>query len=428
MTTPSENLPETIEQTAQKLNSEARTAQRRYLAFEGLMTEFQHLHERAPIIDSEHAAAVAQRPDVNDLSAAYPTPWTDLYLNAAANPSDFNINHCLTVTALQIANHDGKLNPQDAHLIPAIIRMFPTIRQDVAGDTDSPVELTATVGRSGINPQHLPLWWPALCKNATKTALNRVLNNATEPAEKNNLPLFHPDDLGRFMPTTRKARGLSRAQYLYTLCNQHQISIDSTLIQKFFHAVDAHATAWVPHSIRRFPQQLTPDDCNYTGAAISPDERLAIHRAAVSLTHRYDNLWADQEPTHDIIRTILRESDPTRSSLPSTLDQYADIIGNLAAMLASMNAQPLQRAEKHAVVIATIGRIIRTASIYSHTHLPHISTSQASAAFVTNALDDILILAPALPNEAVPPHLQQILVSTTQDKISTVQTLAPSSP
>ena len=97
-------------------------------------------------------------------------------------------------------------------------------------------------------------------------------------------------------------------------------------------------------------------------------------------------------------------------------------------MLASMNAQPLQRAEKHAVVIATIGRIIRTASIYSHTHLPHISTSQASAAFVTNALDDILILAPAPPNEAVPPHLQQTLVSTTQDKISAVQTLAPSSP
>ena len=176
---------------------------------------------------------------------------------------------------MKIANQNGKPDPQDVHLIPAIIRMFPTIRQDVASDGESPIELAATIGRSGINPQQLPLWWPALLKNATDIALNRAVNNADQPVDHNNVPIFHHDDLGRFMPTTRKARDLSRAQYLNNLCARHNIDVDPALAKKLLHNIhaDADADAWITHSISRFPQQLVPDDCNYvaaTRATIAP--------------------------------------------------------------------------------------------------------------------------------------------------------------
>ena len=66
--------------------------------------------------------------------------------------------------------------------------MFPTVRPDVAGDTESPVELAATVGRSGINIQRLPSWWPILLREATDIALNRVILNADEPVEQKTFP------------------------------------------------------------------------------------------------------------------------------------------------------------------------------------------------------------------------------------------------
>ena len=186
----SPTLQRAFTETSENLQSESTIAQRRYLAFEGLINEFRYLQQQDSIIDAEHVAAVAQRPDVNDhnLKAAYPTSWADLYLNAVADPTYFNLNHCLTIAAMEITHRSGKPDRQDVHLIPAIIRMLPTDRPDVAGDTDSTVELAATIGRSGINIEHLPLWWPTLCTTATNMALNRVVNNADEPVEQNNVP------------------------------------------------------------------------------------------------------------------------------------------------------------------------------------------------------------------------------------------------
>ena len=426
----SDNLRETIDQTAENLQSEAATAQRRFLAFEGLISEFRYLQQRDPTINPKQAAAVAQRPDIDDrdLRASYPTPCTDLYLKAITDPTHFNVNHCLTVTAMQITKTSGLPELQDAHLIPAIIRMFPNVRPDVAGDNDSPVEIAATVGRSGINIQRLPSWWPILLREATDIALNRVILNADEPVEQNNVPIFHHDDLGRFLPTTSKAKHLSRARYLHHLCTRHRVAIDPTLTRKLLFAVDKHSTAWITHSINRFPQQLVPDDCNYvaaTGATITPEERLTLHAAAVQLTDRYDNPLADREPVPCAIRDTLRESDPTRSHLPDNLDQYSHRTGNLAAMLASILARPLQQPDHH-IAIALIGRIIRTASICANIHMPTISTNQADAALVTHALEDIAILAPALPTALVNPIHRDILIATNADKISAVETLTSS--
>ena len=424
----SNNLQSTIDLTAQNLQTEAATAQQRFIAFEGLIRELRYLQEKDPIINRQQVAVVAQRPDVDDptLAASYPTPCTALYLDAITNPTHFNVNHCLTVTAMQITKQSGLPELQDVHLIPAIIRMFPTVRTDVAGDTESLVELAATIGRSRINVQNLPLWWPTLLKDATDMALNRVINNADEAVELNNSPIFHDDDLGRFMPTTRKAKDLNRALFLRALTENLSlpIDIDPTLDKHFESVVDTHATAWMTHSIRRFPQQLVPDDCNYvaaTSANISPHERLALHQAAVSITERYDNPLAAQEPVPHAIRTILHESDPARSQIPDNLDQSADRIGNLAAMLASIRSRPL-----HHITIALIGRIIRTASICSNIHMPTVSTNQADAALVTHALEDIAILAPALPTVLVNPIHRDILITTNADKISAVETLTSS--
>ena len=126
------------------------------------------------------------------------------------------------------------------------------------------------------------------------------------------------------MPTTRKAKDLNRALFLRALAEHHPLPIDPDLNRRFQSAADQHATAWTTHSINRFSQQLVPDDCNYVaaaGATISPAERLTLHRAAVSLTDRYDNPLADQEPVPRTISAILRESDPARSRIPDNLDQ-----------------------------------------------------------------------------------------------------------
>ena len=429
----SENLQQAIDHTGQRLLSESTLAQRRFLAFEGLINELRYLQQQDPVIDPRNVAAIARRPNIDDptLAASYPTPWTDLYLNAIADPTHFNVNHCLTVTAIQTTKQSGLPELQDVHLIPAIIRTLPAIRQDVATDTDSPVELAAAIGRSGINPRHLPLWWPTVLKNATDMALNRVVNNADQPVERNNVPIFYYDDLGRFMPTTRKAKDLNRALFLRALAKHHSLPSDPDLNRRFESAADQHTAAWTTHSINHFPQQLVPDDCNYvaaTKATISTEERLTLHQAAVSLTDRYDNPLADQEPVSRAIRAILRESAPARSHIPDNLDQYAHRIGNLAAMLASILARPIQHSEPlHHITIALIGRIIRTASICSSLHMPAISTNQASTAFVDHALKDIAILAPALPAELVDPIHRDILIATNAAKISSLQTLTPTS-
>ena len=258
-------------------------------------------------------------------------------------------------------------------------------------------------------------------------AINNVLNNADEPAEQNNIPIFHHDDLGRFMPTTRKAKALNRARYLHALCARHRVHVDPDLTRTLFDTLDAHAASWTTHAINRFPQQLVPDDCNYIAATslnISPDERLTLHKAAVSLTERYDNPLADQEPVPDIIRTILRETDPAHSAIPENLDQYAHRTGNLAAMLASILATPLQHPEHYPIAIALIGRIIRTASICSTIQMPAVSTSESNAALVTHALDDIAVLAPTLPNQLVHPTIRDVLITTNAGQIAAVQTLA----
>ena len=275
-----------------------------------------------------------------------------------------------------------------------------------------------------------PPWWPILLKNAAHIALKKVIVNAAEPVDKNNVPIFHRDDLGRFLPTTRKAKELNRALFLRALAKHHPLPIDPDLDQHFQYVADQQITAWITHAINRFPQQLVPDDCNYvaaTGAIIRPDEQLTIHQAAVQLTDRYDNPLADQEPSHNAIRIILHDSDPTYSHvhIPDNLDQYSHRIGNLAAMLASVLARPLQHPEQHHVAIAIIGRIIRTASICSNIHLPTISTNTAIAILVTHALEDIAILAPTLPTELVAPLHRDILIATNAGRISAVHTLTP---
>ena len=316
----SENLRHDIDRTADRLLSESNLAQRRFLAFKGLITHLRYLQERDPIIDSKGAAAVAQRPDVNDLSLSYPTPWHDLYLNAIINPTYFNLNHCLTVAAMQITDQSGLPEQQDVHLIPAIIHMFPAVRPDVEGDTDPPVELAATVGRTGINTEHLPFWWPNLLKDAANMAITRVIANAAQPVDENNVPLFHHDDLGRFMPTTSKAKDMNRALFLRALSKHQHLPVDPALNKLFQAAADQHGAAWTTHAINRFPQRLVPDNYHYvaaTSATISPDERLTLHAAAVQLTDRYDNPPADQEPV-PVPRAILRETDPASCHIPET--------------------------------------------------------------------------------------------------------------
>ena len=132
-------------------------------------------------------------------------------------------------------------------------------------------------------------------------------------------------------------------------------------------------------------------------------------------------------PPLTAIRIILHDSDPTYSHvhIPDNLDQYSHRIGNLAAMLASVLARPLQHPEQHHVAIAIIGRIIRTASICSNIHLPTISTNTAIAILVTHALEDIAILAPTLPTELVAPLHRDILIATNAGRISAVHTLTP---
>ena len=120
---------------------------------------------------------------------------------------------------------------------------------------------------------------------------------------------------------------------------------------------------------------------------------------------------------------MLRESDPTRSHIPDNLDQYAHRTGHLAAML----ARPLRPTDHH-LAITLIGRIIRTASICANLHMHTISTNQADAALVTHALDDIAILAPALPTSIVDPLHRDTLIATIAGKIPAVQTLAPTKP
>ena len=134
----SENLRHTIEQTAQNLHNHAAIAERHRLIFEGVINELRYLQDKEPIISAQQMAAVAQRPDVDDqtLASSYPTPWPDLCLAAISNPTHSNVNHCLTNTAAQITKQSGLPEPQDAHLIPAIIRMFPTVHaSDLADDT-----------------------------------------------------------------------------------------------------------------------------------------------------------------------------------------------------------------------------------------------------------------------------------------------------
>ena len=218
---------------------------------------------------------------------------------------------------MQITDQSGLPELQDVHLIPAIILMFPAVHPDVETDTDSPVEPTATIGRSGIDAEHLPFWWPNLLKNAVHIALQQVIVNADEPVEQNNVPIFHHDDLRRFLPTTRKAKDMNRALFLRALSRHNLFPIDPALDAKFASAVDQPSAAWTAHAINRFPQQLVPDDCNYVAATISPDERLTLHAAAVQLTDRYDNPPADQEPV-PVPRAILRETDPASCHIPET--------------------------------------------------------------------------------------------------------------
>ena len=98
-------------------------------------------------------------------------------------------------------------------------------------------------------------------------------------------------------------------------------------------------------------------------------------------------------------------------------------------MLASMLARPLQHADHqhadhHHIAIALVGRIIRTASICATFHTSAISTDHPTALLVTHALEDIAILAPALPTSTVDPLHRDILITTNADKISAVNTLA----
>ena len=96
-------------------------------------------------------------------------------------------------------------------------------------------------------------------------------------------------------------------------------------------------------------------------------------------------------------------------------------------MLASILARPLQQPDHH-LAIALIGRIIRTASICANIHMPTISTNQADAALVSHTLEDIAILAPALPTSMVDPIHRDTLITTIAGKIAAVRTLAPTPP
>ena len=58
----SETLQQTIDQKAESLLSESTAAQRRFLAFEGLIAELRYLQQRDPVIAPKGASAVAQRP------------------------------------------------------------------------------------------------------------------------------------------------------------------------------------------------------------------------------------------------------------------------------------------------------------------------------------------------------------------------------
>ena len=95
-------------------------------------------------------------------------------------------------------------------------------------------------------------------------------------------------------------------------------------------------------------------------------------------------------------------------------------------MLASMLARPLQHADHHHIAIALVGRIIRTASICATFHTSAILTDHPTALLVTHALEDIAILAPALPTALVNPIHRDILIATNADKISAVETLTSS--
>ena len=60
--------------------------------------------------------------------------------------------------------------------------------------------------------------------------------------------------------------------------------------------------------------------------------------------------------------------------------------------------------------------------------MPTISINRATALLVTHALEDIGILAPALPTSMVDPPHRDILITTNANRLSAVQTLAPPNP
>ena len=185
----SENLQQAIDHTDRKLLSESNLAQRRFLAFEGLTNELRYLQQH-PVIAPRDVAAVAQRPNVDDLTleASYPTPWPDLYLKAITAPTHFNVNLCLTVTAMQITPKSGLPQLPDAHLIPAIIRTLPNIHTDVLRDNDSTVELAATIGRSAINAQHLPPGGRSSSKTPPTSPSKRSSSTPPSPSTRTTSP------------------------------------------------------------------------------------------------------------------------------------------------------------------------------------------------------------------------------------------------
>ena len=56
--------------------------------------------------------------------------------------------------------------------------------------------------------------------------------------------------------------------------------------------------------------------------------------------------------------------------------------------------------------------------------MPTVSTNRATANLVAHALEDIPILAPALPTSIVDPFHRDILINTNANKLYAVQTLA----
>lgn len=144
----SNNLQSSIALTVQNLQTEASTAQHRFIVFEGLITELRYLQQQYPSSTPSILQLSPSGPTstTTTLRAGYPTRWTALYLNAITNPAHFNVNHWLAVTAMQITKHSGLPELRDVLLIPAIIRMFTDVRSDGPGDTDSLVELAANIG------------------------------------------------------------------------------------------------------------------------------------------------------------------------------------------------------------------------------------------------------------------------------------------